>query len=242
MKAMIFAAGIGSRLRPITDTIPKALLPLQQTPLLEIAIRRLLHYGFHEIIINIHHHGQQIIDFLAEKNNFGATIEISDERAALLDTGGGLKKAAHFFGNDPFLLLNADVISNIDLAALYQHHQGSGALATLAVQHRKSPRMLLFNDARQLCGWRNVQNGAEKIARPASPLHEMAFSGIQVVHPGFFRFFPSDQDTFSIIDTYLAAAAHEKILAYPHDEDIWLDVGKPDQIEKAERVLSQVLL
>lgn len=242
MKAMIFAAGIGSRLRPLTDSIPKALVPLQQTPLLEIAIRRLLSYGFDEIILNIHHLGQQILDFLESKNNFGTNITISDEREALLDTGGGLKKAAWFFEKDPFLLINADVISSINLADLYQHHLRSGALATLATQHRKSSRMLLFDDTLQLCGWRNTQNGAEKIARPISPLHEMAFSGIHVMNPDFFRYFPSDRDTFSIIDTYLYAAATEKIKAYPHDQDIWLDVGKPDQIEKAAQVLHRVLL
>ncbi len=242
MKAMVFAAGLGTRLRPLTDTRPKALVEVLHTPLLEIAIRRLIFFGCRDIIVNIHHFGEQIVEFLQRKDFFGIHIEISDERNLLLDTGGGLKKAAWFLGDAPFILLNADVLSNIDLGALYQTHLNSGAMATLAVRHRPSSRMLLFDETGQLCGWKNGQTGEEKWARPAhtSP-QAWSFSGIQVLDPSFFTFFPTDRTVFSIIDTYLAAAESEKILAYPHDSDIWLDVGRPEQIEKAEAVLHQIL-
>ncbi|MFM8361639.1 MAG: nucleotidyltransferase family protein [Haliscomenobacter sp.] len=242
MKAMVFAAGLGTRLRPFTDTRPKALVPVQDTPLLEIAIRRLILFGCRDIIINIHHFGEQIVAFLQSKNNFGVRIEISDERNLLLDTGGALKKAAWFLDDAPFILLNADVLSDIDLGALYRNHLTTGAMATLAVRHRPSSRMLLFDETGQLCGWRNSQTGEEKWARTThSSSQAWSFSGIQVINPSFFSFFPADRDVFSIIDTYLQAAASEKILAYPHDSDIWLDVGRPEQIEKAAAVLHQVL-
>lgn len=243
MKAMIFAAGIGSRLRPLTDTMPKALVPVGDVPLLELALRRLIHFGFKEIIINIHHFGAQILDFLEAKHHFGVQIEISDERDMLLDTGGGLKKASWFLKDQPFVLMNADVVTNIDLGALYQRHIDTGALATLAVRNRPSSRVFLFDDAGQLCGWRNSQTGMEKRSRDThTTLHPWAFSGIQVIDPRFFAYFPEDHTIFSIIDTYLSAAKTETIYAYPHDEDIWFDVGKPEQIAKAEAVLEQVLL
>lgn len=243
MKAMIFAAGIGSRLRPLTDTMPKALVPIRHIPLLELAIRRLIHFGFREIIINIHHFGAQILEFLEAKKHFGVHIEISDERDMLLDTGGGLKKASWFLKDQPFVLMNADIVTNIDLGALYQQHINTNALATLAVRNRSSSRMLLFDDAGQLCGWRNSQTGMEKRSRDTrNSLHAWAFSGIQVINPNFFTYFPEHQTIFSIIDTYLSAAETEIIRAYPHDGDIWFDVGKPEQIAKAEAVLEQVLL
>jgi NDP-sugar pyrophosphorylase family protein len=242
MKAMIFAAGLGTRLRPLTNTCPKALVEVRNIPLLEIAIRRLIFFGCRDIIVNIHHFGEQIVEFLQRKDYFGIHIEISDERDLLLDTGGGLKKAAWFLGDAPFILLNADVLSDIDLGVLYQKHLASGAMATLAVRRRPSSRMLLFDETGQLCGWKNGQTGEEKWARSThSTPQAWSFSGIQVLDPSFFTFFPADQQVFSIIDTYLTAAKSEKILAYPHDADIWLDVGRPEQIEKAEAVLHQLL-
>ncbi len=243
MKAMIFAAGLGTRLRPLTDNKPKALVEVAGIPLLEIAIRRLKLFGCSEILINIHHFGDQICSFLERKSNFGVRIEISDERERLLDTGGGLKKASWFFLNEPFFLINADVISDLDLEAMYQAHLGSGALATLAVRNRPSSRVFLFDPNNgQLCGWANTQTGVEKRVRHAPVLHPMAFSGIQVVDPGLFRYFPEDQAVFSIIDTYLLAAAREKILAFPHDTGLWLDVGKPEQLHKAEAILPNIPL
>ncbi|MEA4809211.1 sugar phosphate nucleotidyltransferase, partial [Macellibacteroides fermentans] len=156
MKAMIFAAGTGSRLKPYTDHIPKALIPIDGKPMLEHIILKLKAAGFTEIIINVHHLGEQIIEFLAGKDNFGITIHISDERDYLLDTGGGIKHAAQFLqGDEPFLVHNVDIISNVDLKALYQHHLDTNPLATLLVSKRDTSRYLLFNKENKLSGWRN---------------------------------------------------------------------------------------
>ena len=154
MKAMIFAAGLGTRLKPLTDHMPKALVPVAGKPMLEHVIEKLKASGFNEIVINVHHFGNQIIDFLKEKDNFGIQIWISDETEELLDTGGGIKKAAHFF-DEPFLVHNADILSNVNLKDLYEFHQASKNDATLLVSPRKTVRYLLFNEENRLCGWVN---------------------------------------------------------------------------------------
>ncbi|MBK9487830.1 MAG: nucleotidyltransferase family protein [Haliscomenobacter sp.] len=241
MRAMIFAAGLGTRLRPITDALPKALVPIKGHPLLEIAILRLKAAGCRDIIVNIHHFGQQIIDFLQRNDHFGINIQVSDERDLLLDTGGGLKKAAWFLRDEPFLLTNADAITNLDLHKFYQTHLKNDALATLAVRQRESSRYFLFNPTGQLCGWRNEKTGETRLSRAEDNLQHLCFSGIHAISPRIFDFFPEDQSVFSIIDTYLSTSATERILAYPHDEDIWMDVGKIPQLEQAEGVLEQVL-
>ena len=167
MKAMIFAAGLGTRLKPLTDNTPKALLPIRGKPMLEHVILQLKNAGFDQIAINIHHLGDQIIDFLAANNNFGIQIYISDERDYLLDTGGGIKHAAPFLqGDEPFLIHNVDIISNIDLRALYNHHLETNPLATLLVSKRKTSRYLLFNKENKLCGWRNRETGEVKSFYP----------------------------------------------------------------------------
>lgn len=242
MKAMIFAAGLGTRMRPLTDHQPKALVQVGGIPLLEIAIRRLKYFGCREIIVNIHYLGEQILDFLEKKANFGIRIEISDEREQLLDTGGGLKKASWFFEQEPFLALNVDILSSIDFAALYATHLRQRPMATLAVRKRNSSRQLLFDHDKQLCGWRNSETGARKLVRAAPEVQGLSFSGIHVIDPDLFQFFPTDEPVFSIIDVYLAAAQHGRILAYPHDADLWLDVGKPEQLPKAEAMLSAIPL
>lgn len=241
MRAMIFAAGLGTRLRPITDALPKALVPIKGHPLLEIAILRLKAAGCRDIIVNIHHFGQQIIDFLQRNDHFGINIQVSDERDLLLDTGGGLKKAAWFLRDEPFLLTNADAITNLDLHKFYQTHLKNDALATLAVRQRESSRYFLFNPTGQLCGWRNEKTGETRLSRAEDSLQHLCFSGIHAISPRIFDFFPEDQSVFSIIDTYLSTSATERILAYPHDADIWMDVGKIPQLEQAEGVLEQVL-
>ncbi len=235
MKAMIFAAGLGTRLRPLTNNKPKALVEVNGIPLLEIALQKLIHHGFREVIINIHHFGQQIIDFLEAKDHFGIHLEISDERDQLLDTGGGLKKAAWFLQDGPFLVYNADILTNIDLAALYQQQLGTDAIATLAVRDRESSRKLLFDQNQTLCGWQNMKTGEQKISRYADVQTPLSFSGIHVIHPNLFRYFP-DQEVFSIIDVYLEAAQKEVIQAYRHDADIWLDVGKPEALEQGQKL------
>ncbi len=234
MKAILFAAGLGTRLFPLTKDKPKALVEINGTPLLEIAIRHLTKAGIEEIIVNVHHFGNQIIDFLDSK--FGhLNIRISDERDKLLETGGGLRKAAPLLGNDAFLAMNADILSNIDIPSFIRYHEEQGGLATLAVRNRDSSRNLLFDDKLNLCGWQNNKTGEKRMSRNHPNPIALSFSGIQIIHPKIFNFMPI-AEKFSIIDVYLAAAQTEKIIAYRHDEDIWLDVGKLDAIKKAEQI------
>lgn len=242
MKAMIFAAGLGTRMQHLTATRPKALVEIGGMPLLEIAIRRLKYFGCREIIVNIHYLGSQIREFLEEKNNFGVDIAISDETDQILDTGGGLKKAAWFFDQAPFLAVNVDIITSLDLAALYDAHLRERPIASLAVRHRESTRLLLFDETRQLCGWRNTQKKEQIVVRAAANTHPLAFSGVHVISPDLFSFFPTDEKVFSIIDVYLAAAVHSPIHAYLHDNDIWLDVGKPAQVPLAEAAIANIPL
>lgn len=232
---MIFAAGLGARLKPLTDVKPKALVEVKNIPLLEIAINKLITFGFDEIIINVHHFADMIIDFLKSKNNFGIRIEISDERDLLLNTGGGLKKASWFFDNGkPFLVYNVDILSDIDLQKMYQFHQESNSIATLAVRNRSTQRYLLIGDENLLCGWQNIKSGEIKNARQTiSSLHQLAYSGIQIINPNVFSLMPDDK-VFSIIDFYLSIAAKERITAFNHDETYWLDLGKIESLEKAK--------
>ena len=190
MKAMIFAAGLGTRLKPLTDHMPKALVPVAGKPMLEHVIGKLKAAGFNEIVINVHHFANQIIDFLKEKNNFGIQIWISDETEELLDTGGGIKKAAHFF-DEPFLVHNADILSNVDLRTLYEHHLTSGNDATLLVSPRKTVRYLLFNDGNRLCGWVNkdtLQTKPEGFVYQPEVQKEYAFGGIHIISPTLFNY------------------------------------------------------
>lgn len=233
---MIFAAGLGTRLRPLTDHCPKALMNINGIPLLEIAMVRLQAAGVSDIIINIHHLGEQILDYLASRPHTGLNIAISDERDLLLDTGGGLKKAAWFFDDaQPFIVYNADVLTTLPLEAMVEAHRSSGALATLAVRNRTSSRLLLFNPEGILCGWQNTGTGQTRISRKAPSYQALAFSGIHVIDPAIFNYFPEGA-IFSIIEVYLSLSARESIRAYQHDGDIWLDVGKPDQLAKAQEI------
>lgn len=240
---MIFAAGLGTRLRPLTDDRPKALVEVNGIPLLEIVLRRLIDAGVKEVMINVHHFAEKVITFLEKKQYFNIHIEISYEEKELLNTGGGLKKAAWFFDDGkPFLVHNTDVVSSIDLEALYRYHIAQKAIATLATRQRATSRYLLFNTANQsLWGWCNTKNNQYKWSQKQYAVFERrAFSGVHVIDPRLFEYFP-EAANFSIIDTYLEAARHERIISYPHDADIWLDAGKPAQIEAAELVLKQVL-
>jgi NDP-sugar pyrophosphorylase family protein len=236
MKAMIFAAGLGTRLSEITRFKPKALVEINGIPLIEAIIRRLISFGYDDIIINVHHFADQIEDFIRMKNQFGIKISFSDERGNLLDTGGGLKHASWFFDDGkPFLVHNVDVISNIDLDALRDFHRRSGAMATLAVRTRKSSRQLHFNLQNLLCGWENNTSGEKKIVIPG-PYSSFGFSGIQIINPGIFRLMTED-GKFGIIDVYLRLSSHYKINAFVHDDDHWIDVGNPENITKAENLL-----
>lgn len=242
MKAMIFAAGLGTRLKPITDVIPKALVPIQGKPLLALVIERLKDFGVTEIIVNVHHFAEQIIDFLKAHNNFGIRIEISDESDLLLDTGGGLKKAAWFFNDGkPFLVHNVDILSNLDLGAMYQAHLAADALVTLAVTDRLSSRGLLFNAAHELCGWQNLKTQEVKWARDSfGQAHVFSFSGVHIISPEIFNLMDKD-GKFPIMDEYLRIA-HDRVLkAFVHDPDLWMDVGKHDSLEQAEHMWQQIL-
>ena len=236
MKAMVLAAGLGTRLRPLTNDRPKALVEVCGRTLLEITLTRLRDFGIRDVIINVHHYADMVMDRVKAAGIFGMNIEFSRE-AVLLDTGGGLKKAAWFLGDssdEPFILHNVDVISTIDLQQMVEGHKKNKALATLAVQERKTSRYLLFNDQLQLCGRRLVKEEKTEIARPAEKMAELAFAGIHVISP---RIFPllTEEGVFSIIPAYLRLAAQgEKIQAFRADEYYWRDLGRPENIQQAE--------
>ena len=244
MKAMVLAAGLGTRLRPLTDDRPKALVEVAGRALLEIALTRLRAFGVNEVIINIHHFADMLADYLKANNNFGMRIEVSREEL-LLDTGGGLKKAAWFLlenapaDSEPFILHNVDVVSTIDLRRMAQLHENSSSLATVAVQKRDSSRQLLFDEQGQLCGRRAGLNREPEIIRRSPHLDPLAFSGIHVISPRLLTLMTED-GTFSIIDTYLRLAAQgEKISAFRADEYYWRDLGKPESIRQASRDLEE---
>lgn len=237
MKAMILAAGLGTRLRPLTNDRPKALVEVSGRTLLEITIERLRAFGVTALIVNVHHFADQVVDFLKARNNFGMRIEISCEDDLLLDTGGGLKKAAWFFLEDgspePFLLHNVDVISTIDFAKMFDQHKRTAALATLAVQGRPSSRQLLFNEQGLLCGRRKGEDPTDESVRRSSVLRPLAFSGIHVVSP---RLLPliTENGVFSIIDSYLRlTAAGQAIKSFDANEYNWRDLGTPESIAQA---------
>lgn len=243
MKAMIFAAGLGTRLKPLTDHTPKALLPINGKPMLEHVILKLKDAGFNQIAINIHHLGEQIIDFLQANNNFGIEIFVSDERDYLLDTGGGIKHAESFLqGDEPFLIHNADILSNIDLRKLYEHHLGTNPLATLLVSKRKTSRYLLFDKENKLCGWRNRETGEVKSFYPyfePNQYKEFAFSGIHVLSPKIFDWMEEWTGKFSIINFYLSICAKTNIHAYDAENLRLLDIGKPESLALAEQWLKE---
>lgn len=240
MKAMILAAGLGTRLRPLTDDRPKALVEIGGRTLLEIAIARLRAAGVTEIVVNVHHFAASVRQFLREKNHFGMRIEIAQEDI-LLDTGGGLKNVAPFFLEDrrhePFVLHNVDVLTDIDLAALLAFHRERHALASLAVQKRVTSRYLLFDQDGLLCGRRSGEGGEPERVRPAVHWEARAFSGLHVLSP---RIFAKMQEVgaFSVIDAYLRlASTGETIVGFPADAYYWRDLGRPDQLQQAEEDL-----
>jgi len=240
MKAMVLAAGLGTRLRPLTNDRPKALVEVGGRTLLEITLTRLRKFGVRDAIINVHHYADMVIDRMKAAGNFGMNIEFSREDV-LLDTGGGLKQAAWFLGvnagaqeEEPFILHNVDVISNIDLQRMVESHRQTKALATLAVQERKSSRYLLFDGEGRLCGRRLVKEEKTEVVRPSQQMTELAFSGIHVISPRIFSLL-TEEGIFSIVPAYLRLAAQdEKIMAFRADEYYWRDLGKPENIRQAE--------
>ena len=239
---MIFAAGLGTRLKPLTDHTPKALLTVGGKTMLERVILKLKEAGFDEVIINIHHLAQQIIDYLQANDNFGLRIHLSDERDYLLDTGGGIKKATPFLmGKEPFLVHNVDILSNVDLRQLYERHVESKAIATLLVSQRKTARYLLFNKENRLCGWRNHETGEVKSFYPyfdPKQYLEYAFSGIHVISPKLLELMEEWTGRFSIINFYLSVCAKADIRAFPQEDLKLIDIGKVETLALADKLLS----
>ena len=246
MKAMVLAAGLGTRLRPLTNDRPKALVEVAGRTLLEITLSRLRAFGVSEVIVNLHHFADLVIAYLKAHDNFGMRIEVSREDV-LLDTGGGLKKAAYFFlrnsasAEEPFVLHNVDVISTIDLRRMTQFHVENRALATLAVQDRQTSRYLLFDDQLQLCGRKSGADGKPELVRRSPQLRPLAFSGIHVISPRLFSLM-TEEGVFSIIAPYLRLAAQgEKILAFRSDEYQWRDLGRLEDVMQADQDARQML-
>lgn len=242
MKAMILAAGLGTRLRPLTDDRPKALVKVAGRTMLEITLSRLRDFDVSDVIINVHHFADMIVEYLKANDNFGMRIEISREEA-LLDTGGGLKKAAYFFLDDsanrehPFILHNVDVISTIDLRRMVRLHTEDQALATLAVQDRKTSRYLLFDERLQLCGRRSGDDGKNEFVRPSQKPKALAFAGVHIISPSLFAMMTED-GAFSIITTYLRLAAQkQKICGFRADEYYWRDLGTTGDLMQAAQDL-----
>jgi len=241
---MVLAAGLGTRLQPLTDDRPKALVELAGHTLLELTLARLKSSGIVDVIINTHHYADMIEAYLSAHQNFGMRIEISREEI-LLDTGGGLKQASSFFldssngKDDPFLVHNVDVLSDIDFDRMLRQHRDTGALATLAVQDRKTSRYLLFDETGRLCGRRAGADGAPELVREAHANQALAFGGIHIISPRIFALM-HEQGVFSIIPLYLRlAAANEPVQAFRADQYYWRDLGLPQQIAEADRDLSK---
>lgn len=229
---MIFAAGLGTRLKPFTLNAPKALFPVNGKPLLQRNIEYLKSFGFTDFVINVHHFADKIIDFLEKNQNFDVNIQISDETEELLETGGGLVKAAPLLNNERFLLINADILTDLDIDKMLNFHLAHQPLVTLAVSKRESSRQLLFQHNHRLCGWENLKTnelkGEKKLSIP------LAFSGIHIIEPSIFELM-SQQGKFSIIAPYLELMTKEKIMGFDHTGDKLIDVGKPENLIAAEK-------
>ena len=237
MKAMILAAGLGTRLKPFTDNHPKTLALVNGKTLLQRNIEYLAGFGIKDVIVNAHHFANQIIELIKKNKGFGSNITISDESDAILETGGGLKKAGWFFSdsNLPFVLINADVLTDMDLGAMIAQHKKLLPIATLAVTSRKTSRYFLFDEMPNLCGWKNEKTGEQKISREASKFSQKAFSGIHVISPKIFSLMKMS-GKFSMVDVYLELAKTQAITAYDHSNTKFIDVGKPASILKAEEL------
>lgn len=225
MKALLLAAGLGTRLKPLTDNMPKALVEVEGKTLLEHALDHLKTAGVTEVIVNVHHFPEMIVDFLERNHNFGLNIAISDESEELLETGGALKKAAWFFNDEkPFIIRNADVLSDLDLNKMRSCHLEKSALATLAVRKRETSRYLLFHDDMRLSGWENRTTGEKIITRQSEATLPFGFSGIQIVSPDIFPLI-TETGKFSLIQLYLRLSSNTNIYGYPDNDSNWRDAG-----------------
>ena len=235
---MIFAAGLGTRFKPWTDKHPKALAPVNGKSLLQRNVEYLQQYDIRDIVINVHHFPDQIIDAIEKAKGWGSVITISDESNELLDTGGGLLKAKHlFFRDEPILTLNVDILTEINLKHFLAHHQQENALITVAVTERNTSRYLLFNKYSRLVGWKNKSTGEEKIVIEAKDIIEKAYSGLALFQPEVLDLI-SQKGKFSLIDVYLSLAPQYKIASYDHTGERLIDVGKPGSVAEAEKMFS----
>jgi len=243
MKAFILAAGVGSRLKPLTNDKPKALVEVNGKPMLQGLIERLKAQGFNQLLINVYHYGDKIIDFLKQHDNFGIDIKISNEHNQLLDTGGAIVKAGWFFeGNSPVLVHNVDIFSDLDFKNLIQNHQNSKALISLVVRERASSRKLLFDRKMNLTGWRNVKTNEYKwVNEKQEQYYEIAYSGIYVASPGYPKQI-KDSGSFSIIPQWLQIAKRHVIKANMQNEGLWFDLGSIDKIREAEKAITKIKL
>lgn len=230
---MIFAAGLGTRLRPLTNSVPKALVPLHKRPLLEHTIDYIRNYGYDDIIVNVHHFADKVRQFL-ETEDLGAKITISDESGLLLDTGGGLKKASRFFDDEPFLLINTDILTNINLEEFRQFHCQSGAAITLATRKKYRSRYLLFDESNILCGKGDDAKDTQWLNRiPVGEMQKKRFSGVHMINPEVFKTFP-EKDGFPIMEWYMQLVKTHHIAGYDHSDDFWMDLGRPENLLVAE--------
>ncbi len=239
MNAMIFSAGLGSRLRPFTNNVPKALIKVNGKPLIQIVLESLVKQGFDNIVVNVHHHADAIEEFLENFKKKGLRLNISREEK-LLDTGGGLKKAIDFFDKgEPVLLHNVDVITNLNLNSLIEFARVKNADAALAVRARKTNRYLLFNSNYELAGWENVTEGKKIIVKSGNPLKRLAFSGVTVVSPLFLRHLPN-AEVFPLVEAFLKLTGETKIIGYEDNNSYWFDVGTPQKLKLAEEFLKTI--
>jgi NDP-sugar pyrophosphorylase family protein len=237
MRAMILAAGLGTRLQPFTNRHPKALVEVNGQSLLGRNIVYLQQFGIKELIVNVHHFADQMVEAVKQYNGWGSKITISDEQDEVLETGGGLVKAAHYFKNEEsFVLMNADILTNMDLSKMIDAHQKNKSISTLAVSNRESSRCLLFNEKQQMVGWKNNSTGEEKgpilQMKDRTAIYPMSFSGIHLLNSAIFSMIERT-GKFSMIDLYLDICDKQFIQAYDHSGDIFIDVGKPESLEKA---------
>lgn len=235
MKAMIFAAGLGTRFKPWTDNHPKALAIINGKSLLQRNIEYLQQYGIKEIVVNVHHFANQITDAIKNNKGWGSEITISDETDIVLETGGGLLKAASLLGYESFVVMNADILTDLDLNAMIKAHQQLQPLATLATTNRETSRYFLFDHLDNLCGWKNIKTGEERISRNTADKFPKAFSGIHIIDPRIFSVI-TQRGKFSMVDVYLSLASSEIIKSFDHSESKLIDVGKPESVAIAERL------
>lgn len=236
MKAMIFAAGLGTRFKPWTDKHPKALALVNGKSLLQRNIEYLQQYNITDVVVNVHHFAGQIIEAVEKNKGWGSNIIISDESNKVLETGGGLLKARQLLQNDePFITLNVDILTDLSLSALLEFHKNKNTLISFGITDRKTSRYFLFDDDDRLCGWRNTNTGEDKIAIHKNNLKEMAYSCVVVFQPGIFSLI-TQTGKFSLVETYLSLAASHPIFGYDHSGDKLVDVGKPESVAVAEKL------